>query len=109
MRAKKKNDKPAHKVNLDDFYMDETEVTTQAFEEYISKEKPDKKEYQTFNELAKCNINSNAKDHPVNCVSWKISDAYCKWLGKRLPTEAEWEYAAGNGSKHTKWSFRQYI
>ncbi len=59
----------------------------------------------------KFQVVSGFEDHPVTFVTWYGANSYCEWLsnktGKqyRLPSEAEWEYVAGNGVKHTTYSW----
>lgn len=52
-----------------------------------------------------CNYDKEGRDkHPMNCVDWYDADAYCRWMGKRLPTDAEWLHAAhGNDGQKYPW------
>ncbi|HIP97394.1 MAG TPA: formylglycine-generating enzyme family protein [Anaerolineae bacterium] len=90
----RKDEAPAHEVDLPAFEIDKFEVTNADFALFV-----EATDYQT--DAEKMGLSriwrdaAEGKDnHPVVYVSWNDAVAYCQWVGKRLPTEAEWEKAA---------------
>ena len=82
------DEKPVRQISLNAFYMDKFEVTVGQYARYLEatdmEEPPD---WSTMNQAQHLR-------RPVVNVSWEDAVNYCKWAGKRLPTEAEWEKAA---------------
>lgn len=81
---------PKHLVNLPAFYIDKYEVTNSQYAEYV---KAVGSAYQPAPWRERDALNKEP-NHPVGDTDFYDAEAYCRWAGKRLPTEAEWEKAA---------------
>jgi formylglycine-generating enzyme required for sulfatase activity len=97
---------PQHTVNLPGYYIDRFEVATALYKRFLDatgREPPgDKMHPDIYPWKEQGGVPPALANHPVIYVSWYDADAYCRWAGKQLPTEAEWEKAA-RGSDGRIW------
>ena len=100
---------PVHSVTLSAYYIDRKEVTVADYQECVEAGActAPLKDAEMLDQSIQNNCNwdvAGRENHPVNCVDWTQASTYCQWLGKRLPTEAEWEMAArGKDGRNFPW------
>lgn len=86
------NENLVHKVYLDAYWIDKTPVTVAQYRKFCA---------ATGRQMPQAPKWGWKEDHPIVSVTWDDANAYCKWAGKRLPTEAEWEKAARGADGRT--------
>jgi sulfatase modifying factor 1 len=96
------NERPEHTVSLDAYYIDQYEITLALYRKFLDSGQHESP--PTWDDEAATTVG----DRPAIGMKWADAAAYCKWAGKRLPTEAEWEKAGrGTDARRYPWGAMQ--
>jgi len=87
-------ERPRMQVFLEAFYIDRFEISNEQFEKFIKN--------AGYKAEGGFKFQPGREQYPAQWLTWKDADAYCKWIGERLPTEYEWEKAA-RGTDGRSW------
>lgn len=97
-------EQPQHSVHLDSYWIDQTEVTNAMFAQCVEVGVCDEPNRESSHTREKYFGNPEYNDYPVVWIGWNQARSYCEWVGRRLPTEAEWEKAArGTDERRYPW------